>query len=155
MYYMLLLSNHLGCDLCNPMDRTPTGSSAQSRILEWVAISFSRGSSQSRNRTHVSCIAGGFLITESLGKPMYYTLHIMNHMLISSILLCAFLVLPENFFFTWYVFISSFSSPVIQTKSLKYYRFDPLLIMFIFHLYTLLLLLLLSHFSRVRLCATP
>ena len=82
--------------------------------------------------------------------------HIMNHMLISSILLCAFLVLPENFFFTWYVFISSFSSLVIQTKSLKYYRFDSLLIMFIFHLYTLLLLLLLlSHFSHVRLCATP
>ena len=32
----------------------------QARILEWVAISFSRGSSQSRDRTHVSCIAGRF-----------------------------------------------------------------------------------------------
>ena len=31
----------------------------QARILEWVAISFSRGSSQSRNQTQVSCIAGG------------------------------------------------------------------------------------------------
>ena len=30
----------------------------QARILEWVAISFSRGSSQSRNQTRVSCIAG-------------------------------------------------------------------------------------------------
>ena len=30
------------------------------RILEWVAISFSRGSSQSRNWTQVSCIAGIF-----------------------------------------------------------------------------------------------
>ena len=29
------------------------------RILEWVGCSFSRGSSQSRNRTGVSCIAGG------------------------------------------------------------------------------------------------
>ena len=30
----------------------------QARILEWVAISFSRGSSQPRDRTQVSCIAG-------------------------------------------------------------------------------------------------
>ena len=32
----------------------------QARILEWVAFPFSRGSSQPRNRTGVSCIAGGF-----------------------------------------------------------------------------------------------
>ena len=32
----------------------------QARILEWVAISFSRGSSQLRDRTQVSCIAGRF-----------------------------------------------------------------------------------------------
>ena len=32
----------------------------QARILEWVAFLFSRGSSQPRNRTGVSCIAGGF-----------------------------------------------------------------------------------------------
>ena len=32
----------------------------QVRILEWVAISSSRGSSQARDRTRVSCIAGGF-----------------------------------------------------------------------------------------------
>ena len=32
----------------------------QARILEWVAISFSRGSSQPRNRTWVSCITGRF-----------------------------------------------------------------------------------------------
>ena len=30
------------------------------RVLEWIAISFSRGSSQPRNRTQVSCIAGRF-----------------------------------------------------------------------------------------------
>ena len=47
---------------CNPMDCSTPGFSAhgipQARILEWVAISFSRGSSQSRDRTHVSCIVG-------------------------------------------------------------------------------------------------
>ena len=32
----------------------------QARILEWVAFPFSRGSSQIRDRTQVSCIAGGF-----------------------------------------------------------------------------------------------
>ena len=33
---------------------------SQARILEWVAISFSRGSSQPRDRAHVSCIVGRF-----------------------------------------------------------------------------------------------
>ena len=46
--------------LCNPMDCSPPGSSVhgifQPRILEWVAMSFSRGSSQSRDKTHVSCL---------------------------------------------------------------------------------------------------
>ena len=45
---------------CNSIGCSPPGSSAhgafQARILEWVAISFSRGSSQSRDQTHVSCI---------------------------------------------------------------------------------------------------
>ena len=47
--------------LANPMDFSPPSSSihgiSQARILEWVAISFSRGSSQPRDRTWVSCIA--------------------------------------------------------------------------------------------------
>ena len=46
--------------LCNPMDWGPPGSSvhgiSQARILEWVAISFSRGSSWPRDQTCVSCI---------------------------------------------------------------------------------------------------
>ena len=32
----------------------------QARILEWVAFPFSRGSSQLRDQTHISCVAGGF-----------------------------------------------------------------------------------------------
>ena len=47
-----------------PMNCSPPGSSAcgilQARILEWVAISFSMGSSQPRDRTQVSCIEGRF-----------------------------------------------------------------------------------------------
>ena len=46
--------------LCNPMDHSPPGSSVhgilQARILEWVAISSSRGSSWPRDRTCISCI---------------------------------------------------------------------------------------------------
>ena len=48
--------------LCDPVDCSPPGSSIpgilQARILEWVAISFSRGSSQPRGLTQVSRIAG-------------------------------------------------------------------------------------------------
>ena len=46
--------------LCNPMDYTVHGI-LQARILEWVAFPFSRGSSQPRDQTQVSHIAGGFL----------------------------------------------------------------------------------------------
>ena len=45
--------------LCNPMDCIAHGI-LQARILEWVAVPFSRGSSQPRNRTQVSSITGGF-----------------------------------------------------------------------------------------------
>ena len=48
--------------LCNPVDWSPPGSFIhgilQARILEWVAISFSRGSSWPRDWTQVSCISG-------------------------------------------------------------------------------------------------
>ena len=48
--------------LCDPVDCSPPGSSVhgilQARILEWVAISFSRGSSQPRDQARVSCFAG-------------------------------------------------------------------------------------------------
>ena len=50
--------------LCDPMDCGPPDSSVLgilwARILEWVAIPFSRGSSLPRNQTQVSCIAGRF-----------------------------------------------------------------------------------------------
>ena len=50
--------------LCNPMDCSSPSSSVhgnlQARILEWVAIPFSRGSSQPRDWTQVSSNAGRF-----------------------------------------------------------------------------------------------
>ena len=55
------LSRSVYLTLCNPMDYSPPYSSVrgilQARILEWVAISTSRGSFQPRNRTLVSCVS--------------------------------------------------------------------------------------------------
>ena len=52
--------------LCDPMNCSPPDHSVhgilQARIPEWVAISFSRGSSLLRDQTQVSCIAGRFFI---------------------------------------------------------------------------------------------
>ena len=60
------LITQLGPTLCNPMDYSPPGSSVcgvlQARILEWVAIPFSSGSSRSRDRIWVSCTAGRFFL---------------------------------------------------------------------------------------------
>ena len=54
---------------------SPPGSSVhgmlQAKILEWVAISISRRSSQARGRVHLSCIAGRFLPSEPPGKPWW------------------------------------------------------------------------------------
>ena len=62
--------------LCNPMDCSLPASSVYgifpASILEWVAMPFSRGSSQPGNRTHISCIscsAGKFFTAESPGNP--------------------------------------------------------------------------------------
>ena len=59
--------------LCNPMDCSPPSCSIhgifQTRILEWVAISFSRVSSQPRDQTRVSLIVGRLLPSELPGKP--------------------------------------------------------------------------------------
>ena len=50
--------------LCDPIDGSPPGSPVpgilQARTLEWVAISFSRGSSPPSDQTRVSCTAGRF-----------------------------------------------------------------------------------------------
>ena len=58
------------------MDCSPPGSSvhgiSHERILEWVAISFSRGFSWPRDWTGVCCLAGGSFITKPSGKPHTY-----------------------------------------------------------------------------------
>ena len=74
--YTLCLVTQSYPTLCNPIDCSLPGSPChgifQARILEWVAISSSKGSSWYRDWTcvsGVSCIAGRFFSTEALGKP--------------------------------------------------------------------------------------
>ena len=88
--------------LCNLMDCNPPGSSVcgilQARILEWVALCFSRGSSQPRDWIQVSCIAGGFWATreaQALWKAEF--LHLL---LLTDFLLWDF---QDSFF---YLFLS-------------------------------------------------
>ena len=57
--------------LCNPMDYTIHGI-LQARILEWVAFPFFRGSSQTRDRTQVSCIVGGFFTSWATREAQEY-----------------------------------------------------------------------------------
>ena len=61
--------------LCDPMDCSPPGFSVhgilQARILEWVAISFSRGSSQPKDQTHISCISYN-------GRQIFTTSHLVQ-----------------------------------------------------------------------------
>ena len=57
--------------LCNPVDYTIHGD-LQARILEWVAVSFSRGSSQPRDQIQVFHIAGGFFTSFAIRETREY-----------------------------------------------------------------------------------
>ena len=70
--------------LCNSMGCSPPGSSKHgiflARILEWVVISYSRGSSQPRDWSHIPCvlyIAGGSLPTEYI-KVQFSSVQLLN-----------------------------------------------------------------------------
>ena len=67
----------------------------QTRVLEWVAISSSRGSSQSRDWTCISCIADRFFTTEALGKPLkiMLSLNFLRSLETFSVSLAIFLLL--------------------------------------------------------------
>ena len=64
--------------LCNPMDYTVHGI-LQARILEWVAFPFSRGSSQPRDQTQVSSIAGRFFTSWATREALF---------IIKSVVIC-------------------------------------------------------------------
>ena len=84
-----VLDDQLYHALCDPVGYSPPGSSVhvilQERILEWVAIPFSRGSSPPRDQTWVSCSSSGFfaelqiLGSPELGKPQILPLRLVRH----------------------------------------------------------------------------
>ena len=71
-YFCCCLVTKSCLTLCDSMGCSLPGSSvhgiSQAKILEWVAVSFSRLSSQLRDWIHVSCLAGKFFTTEPPGK---------------------------------------------------------------------------------------
>ena len=81
--------------LCDPIDCSLPGSSVnrtlQARILEWVAFPFSRGSSEPKDQTQVSLIAGEgaepALPAEPPGKPILLSLSLIGIDLFRSSLL--------------------------------------------------------------------
>ena len=66
----------------DPMNCSLPGSSVhgilQARLLEWVAVPFSRRSSQPRNKTGVSCIAGEFFTIEPPREPQGCLLQLLS-----------------------------------------------------------------------------
>ena len=112
---------------CNPMDCSLPGSSVngipQARILEWVATSFSRGSSQPRNQTQVSCIAGRFFtnwaMREALNEyPTFMDRPNIIKLSILSNLICRFNAIPmrnpERYFADSRVYISRQKTQISQ-----------------------------------------
>ena len=116
--------------LCNSTDCSPPGFSGhgilQARILEWVAISSSGGSSWPRDWTHIS--QAGSLPFESPGRPMLINTHSLN---IPTELLKAKWNNDADFFsplfyqrlywsFSLLTFFPHISSKRIWVQSLKY-----------------------------------
>ena len=84
-----------GPTLCDSMDGSPPGSSVhvifQAKILEWAAISFSRGSSWPRNRTYVSCVSYSgrrilYHLSHQGSRSMLYTLFSINNQMREKLL---------------------------------------------------------------------
>ena len=85
--------------LCDPRDSSPPGSSVhgifQARVLKWVVISYSRRSSQPRDRTHfscISCIGRWFLYHWATWENPYIHTHIHTFCVIFGASLIAQLV---------------------------------------------------------------
>ena len=120
--------HHIAC-MCDPMDWTPPGFSVygifQARILEWVAISFSRGSSRPRGRTCISCIDRWILYhcttweaqhhLDSLKSAHWEYLSYRNQQMLHNI---RALIFPlENWLLSFYQHITDIKIPVRNTEN--------------------------------------
>ena len=112
--------------LCDPMDCSLPGSSVhgilQARILEWVAISFSRGSSRLRDQTQISGIARRFFTIWATTEAQ---LHIKLH--------------TKKFFLNWGFDIFNWDSILAVCSLPKYFKETHKLIKFPVELFILVL----------------
>ena len=123
-WQFLLLSQ---VQLCDTMDCSPPGSSVheilQARILDWVTIPFSKGSSQPRDRIYVSC----------MGKQLLYHLsHQGRYLYVPAKPNCHLRLLKDNIsvriLLTWeqgFPGGTTGKEPACQCKRPKRCGFDP------------------------------
>ena len=114
--------------LCSPVDCSPPGFSDhgifQARILEWVAMPSSWGSSWPRDVTHIfciSCIAGGFFTPWTTWDQPNHPQHQWGDSSWSQITLISLVhVFCRNF--PWFLcssFMTIFSKCIVSTKGMK------------------------------------
>ena len=84
---------------CSPPGPSVCGI-CQARILEWVAISFSRGSFLFRDQIRVSCLTGRFFITKPPGKPILLYICVYIHICV-YVCVYTFIRCLENY--NWFV----------------------------------------------------
>ena len=140
---------------------------SQTRILKWVAISFSRGPSQSRVQTRVSCISrqilyhwamreahDGILLSHKKNEIMPFSVTWM-YTILRERQISYHLYMEYKKWYKWTYFKtdtdSFFENKLMVSKGGKY-GWGEINQEFGINIYTLLLLL--SRFSRVRLCNT-
>ena len=84
-----VLVSKLCLTLCNFMNCNPPGSSVhgilQTRILEWVAVSYSRGSSQPRDQIQISGTAGIFFTTWATRQAKVITSKVLEEGIDSNV----------------------------------------------------------------------
>ena len=111
--------------LCDPMDCTVHGI-LQARTLEWAAFPFSRGSPRPRNRTRVSCTAGGFFTNWAIRETPQMQKHSIKHKLNS--ILKKYIPWPTGIYpryakLVWYLEINYCNLSHQQAQKEKWY--DP------------------------------
>ena len=127
-------------NLCSLMDCSPSGSSVHgilpTRIPEWVAISFPRGSSRPKDRDQVSCIANRFFINGATREAPFYTHIVPQNSTPSQLkypacgLLCKVLCPHQSDFISHSSNSSGLVSPVPDTSCP--YLTQKLLILFLY-----------------------
>ena len=116
--------------VCYPMDcsqpASPVHGILQARILEWVAIPFSRGSFWLRDQTRVSCIAGRFFKTDKYPKEqiskttwLFISSICFNYFYIIIQLYHLSLVTESNLSQSNFLYLNVFKIPLVNKFWLK------------------------------------